>query len=62
VEAGENRALVKAKGTLRGKASAQVDVPPYAEVIEFRDDLIARVDNYSDVEAARRAAGVDSPY
>jgi ketosteroid isomerase-like protein len=59
VEVGANRVFVKAEGTFRGKASgATVDVPPYAQIIEFRDDLIARVENYSDVDAARRAAGI----
>jgi hypothetical protein len=63
VEAGENCVFVKAKGTFRGKASgAEVDVPPYAQIIEFRDDLIARVENYSDIDAALRAAGVARSY
>ncbi len=62
VEAGEDRMFVKATGTFRGKASgAKVDVPPYAQIIEFRDDLIARVENYSDVDTARRATEVEKP-
>jgi ketosteroid isomerase-like protein len=43
----------------RGRLSgAEVDLPPLAQVIDFRDGLLLRVDNYSDVEAGRRAAGL----
>jgi ketosteroid isomerase-like protein len=61
VEAGEERVLVVGRMTVRGKASgAEVQAPPFAQVIEFRDNLIARVDAYSDAEAGRRAAGLTS--
>jgi ketosteroid isomerase-like protein len=59
VEVGENRMFVKARITIRGKASGiEVDAPPYAQIVEFRDGLTALVQNYSDVDAARRAAGL----
>jgi ketosteroid isomerase-like protein len=61
VEAGEERVLVMGRMTVRGKASgAEVQAPPFAQVIEFRDNLIARVDAYSDAEAGRHAAGLTS--
>ena len=47
---------------IRGRTSgAELDAPPFAQIIEFRDELIVRVENYSDVEAARRAAGLAGP-
>jgi ketosteroid isomerase-like protein len=59
VEVGEERVLVMGRMTVRGKASgAEVQVPPFAQIIEFRDNRIARVDAYSDAEAGRRAAGL----
>jgi ketosteroid isomerase-like protein len=58
-EAGPGRVLIEGRLTIRGKASgAEVDAPPFGQVAEFRDGLIARVDNYSDIDAARRAAGL----
>ncbi len=41
-------------GRLSGVA---VDLPPLAQIVDFRDGQLLRVDNYSDVEAGRRAAG-----
>jgi ketosteroid isomerase-like protein len=61
VEVGEERVLVVGLMTVRGKLSGvEVQVPPFAQVIEFRDNLIARVDAYSDAEAGRRAVGLTS--
>lgn len=59
VELGPDRVLIEGRIAIRGRASgAEVEAPPFAQIAEFRDNLIARVDNYSDVEAARRAAGL----
>lgn len=47
---------------IRGRASgAEIDAPAYGQIIEFQDDLIARVESYSDVDAARQAAGLARP-
>jgi ketosteroid isomerase-like protein len=54
-----DRVLIEARLTIRGKASgAEVAAPPFGQIAEFRDGLIVRVDNYSDLGAARRAAGL----
>ena len=59
IEVGADRVLITGRLTIRGKASGvELDAPPFAQVAEFRDGLIARVENYSDVEAARRAVGL----
>ena len=59
IDAGEDRVFVKGELTIRGKLSGvELDAPPFAQIIEFRDDLISLVDNYSDVAEARRAAGL----
>jgi hypothetical protein len=59
VDLDEERVFVAGRTTVRGASSgAQVDVPPFGQIIEFRDGLISRVDNYSDVDEARRAAGL----
>jgi hypothetical protein len=59
VELEGNRVFVEGRITIRGTSSgAQVDPPPFGQIIEFRDQLISRVDNYSDLDEARRAAGV----
>jgi ketosteroid isomerase-like protein len=61
VEAGEERVLVMGQMTVRGKASGvEIQAPPSAQIIEFRDKLIARVEAYSDAESGRRAAGLTS--
>jgi ketosteroid isomerase-like protein len=58
-EAGPNRVLVKGALRIRGRTSgAEVDAPPFAQIIEFRDERIVRVENYTDVDAARQAAGL----
>jgi hypothetical protein len=59
IDLSHDRVLVKGQMTVRGAASGvEIDVPPFAQIIEFRDGLISRVDNYSDFETARRAAGL----
>ena len=51
--------FVRGGMSIRGKSSGvEVGVPPFAQVFEFRDNLIARADAYSDLEAGRRAAGL----
>ena len=43
----------------RGRLSgAQVEIPPIAQIFDFRGGRIFRIDNYSDVEEARKAAGL----
>jgi ketosteroid isomerase-like protein len=45
----------RARGRLSG---AEVELPPVAQIVDFRDGRILRVDNYSDIAEARRAAGL----
>jgi hypothetical protein len=40
------------------RVGAEVEMPPLAQIIDFRDGKVLRVDNYSDVEEGRRAAGL----
>jgi len=55
----DDRIFLVAQGHGRGRLSqAPVEIPPLAQIIEFRDGALLRVDNYSDVETARRAAGL----
>ncbi len=62
LEIDEDRVFVKGSMRIRGRASgAEVDAPPFAQIIEFHDDLITLVENYTDVNAAREAAGLDRP-
>ncbi len=62
LEADEDRVFVKARMRIRGRASgAEVDAPPFAQIIKFEDHLIAVVENYTDLNAAREAAGLDHP-
>ena len=59
IDVGPDRVFVRGGMSIRGKASGvEVGVPPFAQVFEFRDNLIARADAYSDLEAGRRAAGL----
>jgi ketosteroid isomerase-like protein len=54
-----SRALVVGCGRGRGRVSgAEVELPPLAQIIDFRDGRFLRVDNYSDVEVGRSAAGL----
>ncbi len=54
-----DRSFVVGHARGRGRLSgAEVDLPPLAQIIDFRDGQLLRVDNYSDVEAGRRAAGL----
>ncbi len=46
-------------GHVRGRLSgAYVELPPLAQIIDFRGGRVLRVDNYSDVGEARRAVGL----
>jgi ketosteroid isomerase-like protein len=59
IELDRDRVFVEGRTTIRGDTSgAEVSSPPFGQVIEFRDGLIARVDNYSDPAVARSAAGL----
>jgi ketosteroid isomerase-like protein len=59
IDLGDDRVFVMGSMTIRGATSGVVlDGPPFGQVIEFRDGLICRVDNYSDAAEARRAAGL----
>jgi ketosteroid isomerase-like protein len=61
VDTGDGRVFVEGRMTVRGASSgATVDAPPYGQVIRFRDGLTLRVDNYTDVAAARADAGLAS--
>jgi ketosteroid isomerase-like protein len=54
-----SRVLVVGYGRGRGRLSgADIELPPLAQIIEFRDGKILRVDNYSDVDEGRVAAGL----
>lgn len=54
-----DRSFVIGHARGRGRLSgAAVDLPPLAQIIDFRDGQLLRVHNYSDVEASRRAAGL----
>jgi ketosteroid isomerase-like protein len=46
---------VRGRGRLSG---APVESPPFAQIIDFRDGRFLRVDNYSDLEEGRSAAGL----
>jgi ketosteroid isomerase-like protein len=62
IEVSDGRFFVEGGMTIRGKTSGvEIDVPPFGQIIDFRDDLIALVENYTDVEEARGAAGLVSP-
>jgi ketosteroid isomerase-like protein len=57
-----DRCLLIAHGRGRGRGSgAQVELPPLAQIVEFRGARILRVDNYSDVAEGRRDAGLAGP-
>jgi hypothetical protein len=59
IEVGAGRMFVRGRIKVRGTASGvEMDAPPFGQIIEFRDDLILLVDNYSDVAEAQRAAGL----
>lgn len=59
VDLSGDRSFVVGHARGRGRLSgAEVDLPPLAQIIDFRDGQILCVDNYSDVEAGRRAAGL----
>jgi hypothetical protein len=59
IDLGEGRVFVKGRMTIRGTASGlEMTGPLFGQVIQFREGLISRVDNYSDVSEARRAAGL----
>lgn len=59
VDAGDDLVFVEGTIRVRGRASGvEVGAPPYAQLIRFRGERILRIDNYTDVEAARRAAGL----
>jgi ketosteroid isomerase-like protein len=59
VEATEGRRFVLGTISARGHSSgATVGMPPFGQLVSFRDGLIARVDNYTDVARARRLAGL----
>ena len=59
VELDENRLFIEGRTTMRGATSGiEIEMPPFGQIIEFRDGLIVRVDNYSDVETCRSAAGL----
>jgi ketosteroid isomerase-like protein len=59
IDLGDQRAFVKGGMRIRGTGSGiELEVPPFGQLIEFRDGLIFRVDNYSDLAKARRAAGL----
>lgn len=46
-------------GRGHGRSSgAAVELPPLAQISEFRGGRILHVDNYSDIEEARKAAGL----
>ena len=54
-----SRVLVVGCGRGHGRLSgAEVELPPLAQIIEFHDGKVLRVDNYSDVEEGRSAAGL----
>ncbi len=54
-----DRSFVVGHARGRGRISrAQVEIPPLAQIIDFRGGRIFRVDNCSDVVEARRAAGL----
>jgi ketosteroid isomerase-like protein len=46
---------ISGRGRLSG---ALVELPPIAQIIEFRNGRFLRVDNYSDLETGRKAAGL----
>jgi hypothetical protein len=59
IELGDGRIFIAGQMTIRGTASgAEVTGPPFGQIGELRDGLIARIDNYSDLAEARRAAGL----
>ena len=59
IDLGDDRIFAEGQMTIRGTASgAEVSPPPFGQIIELRDGLIARVDNYSDVDEGRRATGI----
>ena len=51
--------LVIGCGRGHGRLSgAEVEMPPLAQIISFRDGKVLHVDNYSEVEEGRSAAGL----
>ena len=61
VAVGKGRVFVEGRMVVRGASSGiEVDPPPFGQIIEFREELISRVDNYSDLADARGAAGLPS--
>ena len=59
VRLGDDRVFVEGRTRVRGASSGiEVGVRPFGQIGELRDGLIRRVDNYSDVAEARRAAGL----
>jgi hypothetical protein len=58
---GEDRVFVEGRTKVRGTSSGiEVSLPPFGQIVDLREGLIARVDNYSDVAEARRAAGLSA--
>lgn len=54
-----DRAFAVGRGKGRGRASGvPVELPPIGQIVEYRDGRILRIVNYSDVDEARRAAGI----
>jgi ketosteroid isomerase-like protein len=54
-----DRVLVVGYGRGRGRLSgADVELPPLAQIIDFRDGRVLRVVNYSDVEEGQNATGM----
>jgi ketosteroid isomerase-like protein len=54
-----DRVLVVGYGRGRGRLSgADVELPPLAQIIDFRDGRILRVANYSDVEEGQNVGGL----
>jgi SnoaL-like domain len=53
------RLFVVVRGDAQGRLSqAPVEIPPFAQIIEFLDGTLLRVDNYSGIETARKAVGI----
>jgi ketosteroid isomerase-like protein len=55
------RVFVHGEFRTRGKSSGiEVGAPPFGQIISFRDDLILCVEQYQQVDDARRAAGLET--
>jgi len=57
--AGEDRAFLRVKQTATGKGSGAAVELEEGLFYTFRGEKISRVEEYTDPEAARRAAGID---